>query len=70
MFKILDPLYILTVQRNFGFVFTTGQLEEARSNEGHISVRLEGKYHHFQIPIVSLRDLISSTDEEEMDTPW
>lgn len=72
MFKILDPLYILSVQRSYAFKFTKDQLEEARANEGHVGVRISGRYYHFRIPIVSLRDLTPSyyEIEDEVQAPW
>ena len=72
MFKILDALYILSVQKNFGFKFTTEQLEEARFNEGHVSVQLSRKTYHFKIPIIHLNDLLvcHHTDLSEELKPW
>lgn len=72
MFKILDPLYIRTNEKHLNFRFTQDQLEEARANEGHVGVRINGRFYHFRIPMVSLRDLLPSHYDyvEEVSTPW
>lgn len=69
MFVILDALYIKTVEKQFGFKFSASQIEEARSNEGHVGVRIEGKYQHFRIPIVHLKDLLPSYHDVEVEVP-
>lgn len=72
MFVILDPLYIRAKEREFEFIFTKDQLEEARANDGHVGVRIKGQYRHFRIPLVCLRDLLPSHYDyvEEGPTPW
>lgn len=73
MFKILDLIYIKTVEKSYGFKFSRSQLEEAKFNEGHISVRFEGRFYYFRIPIVTLNDLIqdsSLANNQNTVSPW
>lgn len=73
MFKILDLIYVRTIEKNHGFEFSRAQLEEAKFNEGHVGVRIEGRYHYFHIPIICLSDLIQDsrlTDSPNQVSPW
>lgn len=73
MFKILDLIYVKTIEKSHGFEFSRSQLEEARFNEGHVGVRIEGRFHYFRIPFVCLRDLIEDsriTDSADQASPW
>ncbi len=58
MFKILDMIFVRTIEKDNGIKFSKEQLDEARFNDGHISTRVSGRYLHFKIPIIFLHDLI------------
>lgn len=73
MFKILDMVYVRTIEKSCGFTFTKLQLEEARFNDGHISLRIDGKFSYFRIPVVTLYDLIQDhalSNNQNSVSPW
>lgn len=71
MFVVLDMIYVRSVEKSFDFKFSQSQIEDARANEGHVAVRIDGRYKHFCIPLVKLKDLLTNHYEQvEPESPW